>query len=361
MAAAFVLKDGRPSAVDQEDLVMAATLRRGDMLRISSSGSVAPPAPLHELLSPQRGAPTLHRVPLPVQHEIVQHRSSNVVAVGGQTGDDKKEEVAQEEEQIQTQQDLVALVRESLDALSAALWRPPRGTGRQSIAPIAHHPLSLGVSGPIPAERGMRVVLTHEYKKRVNTVLAPALEENCCMAYAHQLKFSYGKYTGKTFKKVQETQPGYEAECRRARRPGPLMKEYIAYCDMVKGVTQRPQLPIASRTRIPHSLTMPTNAEPWEAPALPLCPLHGVGTVTELYTGSATCRVLWDPPRSSCILCVCVYVCVRGRVDPHARTHARVHSNTLSHTPPYTPNTHVHSNTLSHTPPYTLNTHPYGV
>ena len=166
------------------------------------------------------------------------------------------------------------------------------------------------MSGPIQAERGMRVVLTHEYKKRVKTVLAPTLEVNCCMAYAHQLTFSYGKYSGKTFKKVQETQPEYEAECRRAQRPGPLMKEYIAYCDLVKGVKQPPKLPIASRTCIPHSLTMPTDAEPWEAPALPLCPLHGVGTVTELYKGSAMCRVLWDPPRSSCISCVreCMFV-----------------------------------------------------
>ena len=287
----------------------------------------APPAPLHEPLLPQTGAHSLHHVAPPVQLELVQLRPSIVVAEEGQAGDNDKEEVAEEEEQTQTQQDLVeeeeqtqtqqdlvGLVRLSLDAVSAALWRQPTGTGRQSIAPIAHHLLSISFSGPIPAKCGLRVVLTNEYRQRGQTglrcmaerrfakpVLAPELEVNCCMAYAHQVEFSYGKYTGMTFEKVRETRPEYEAQCRSARRPGPLMKEYIAYCDIVKGVKQPPKLPMGSRTRIPHSLTMPSDAEPWEAPALPLCPLHGVGTVTGLYKDSATCRVLWDPPRSSCI------------------------------------------------------------
>jgi len=219
------------------------------------------------------------------------------------------EEVGGEEQQL----DVVDVLRQSLDVLAGALWRPPRGTGRSTSAPCAHHPLSIGLSGPIPAQRGLRVVLTHEYRLR------PDLDVDCCLTYAHKLKFMFGKHLGKTFSEVMLTRPEYEAECRKRPRPGPLMQEYIAYCDIVKGVKQPPRLPTAPRTRIPDSLTMQTDPEPWEPPALPLCPLHAVGTVTEIFEQFATCKVLWDTPRSSrscvhvCVcMCVCVCVCARA-------------------------------------------------
>jgi hypothetical protein len=74
------------------------------------------------------------------------------------------------------------------------------------------------------------------------------------------------------------------------------MQEFIAYCDIVKGVKQ-PKAP-GSRQRIPDSLTM-ADDPPWEPPILPLCPLHGVGTICDVFNDTGECCVLWDTPRQS--------------------------------------------------------------
>jgi hypothetical protein len=82
------------------------------------------------------------------------------------------------------------LVQSSLDALMGALWRPPApvNAGAGGVAPQHHHPLSIGVTGPIAAEVGMRVVLTQEYTLREDF---DSVHKNCCLHYAHAVRLRY--------------------------------------------------------------------------------------------------------------------------------------------------------------------------
>jgi len=178
----------------------------------------------------------------------------------------------------------------TLDALAAALWRPPQGSGVGAIvAPAAHHPLSIGVDAPIPAKVGMRVVLTHEVTLRGEY----DKNEECCLRYAHSVRCSFGSHAGKTFRRLLQEHPEFEQTCRARPKPGPLMKEFLAYCDVVKGVKQ-PRRRV--RESIPTSLTM-QDEPPWEPPTLPLCPLHGTGTICEIDDSRGEACVLWDRPK----------------------------------------------------------------
>ena len=82
------------------------------------------------------------------------------------------------------------LVQSSLYALMGALWRPPTpaNAGAGGVAPQHHHPLSIGVTGPIAAEVGMRVVLTQEYTLREDF---DRFHLSCCLQYAHAVRLRY--------------------------------------------------------------------------------------------------------------------------------------------------------------------------
>jgi hypothetical protein len=188
-------------------------------------------------------------------------------------------------------------LEKALDFLAAALWRPPQGLiERGAQAPSAHHPLAISKAGPIFPERGLRVVLTAEYNLRKNNLLMTS-RPNCCLEYAHQIRFSFGPHLNKTFKEVYENHPAYEAFCRNKRAQGPYMKEFLLYCNYCRGYIEvKPKVPnagLAVRLGPPDSLTMRSqdpNVKPVE---LPLCPLHGTGSITDIGPESVSCRVLW--------------------------------------------------------------------
>lgn len=213
----------------------------------------------------------------------------DAVAIHSRGSDEEEEEhTHMEDDQEQEEGDVIDLVRRSLDIITGALWRPPKGAGTRAHAPSAHHPLAVGLTGPIPAQRGLRVVLTKEYTERED------FDKHCCLTYAHHIKFSFGKHCDKAFKEVLENFPEYETSCRSRPRPGPLMKEFLLYCDIVKG-TKVPKR-VGTRSRIPDSLTM--QDEPWMAPDLPRCPLHGAGTIINILEDFVMCRVVWDTPKN---------------------------------------------------------------
>jgi hypothetical protein len=139
-------------------------------------------------------------------------------------------------------------------------------------------------------------VLTAEYNLRKNNLLMTS-RPNCCLEYAHQIRFSFGPHLNKTFKEVYENHPAYETFCRNKRAQGPYMKEFLLYCNYCKGYIEvKPKVPnagLAVRLGPPDSLTMRSedpNVKPIE---LPLCPLHGTGSITDIGPESVSCRVLW--------------------------------------------------------------------